>query len=121
MLKYYLVRFVKDNFTNVNIITDKRVYDGCSKRRPDIFIDMGYQIIIVEIDENQHTNYDCSCENRRLMELSQDVNHRPIVFIRFNPDNYKKNNKTIPTCWCINKDGVCIVNKKKNGMKDLEH
>ena len=43
---------------------------------------------IVEIDENQHIEYDCSCENKRIMELSQDVGHRPIIFIRFNPDDY---------------------------------
>ena len=26
--------------------------------------------------------------NKRLMELSQDFAHRPIVFIRINPDGY---------------------------------
>jgi len=46
--------------------------------------DLGTHILIVEIDENAHAVYDCSCENKRLMELSQDVGHRPIVFIRFN-------------------------------------
>jgi hypothetical protein len=34
---------------------------------------MGSHIIIVEIDENKHTDYDCSCENKRLMELSKDL------------------------------------------------
>ena len=68
---------------------DKKIQDGCSTRRPDLFLDLGYQIIIIEIDENQHIDYDCSCENKRIMELSQDVGHRPIVFIRFNPDDYK--------------------------------
>ena len=36
--------------------------------------------------------------NKRLMELSQDVGFRPIVFIRFNQDGYK-----ITSCWYINK------------------
>ena len=49
---------------------------------------MADHIIIVEIDENAHINYDSSCENKRLMELSQDLGFRPIVFIRFNPDDY---------------------------------
>jgi hypothetical protein len=73
------------------IITDKKIEGGCSKRRPDIMIDIGFQIIIVEIDENQDNNYDCSCEYKRIMELSQDVGFHPIVFIRFNPDGYKIN------------------------------
>ena len=38
------------------------------------------------------------------MEISQDLNFRPIVFIRFNPDDYidKEGNK-IKSCWKINK------------------
>ena len=49
------------------------------------------QIIIIEVNENQHIAYDCSCENKRIMKLSQDVGHKPIVFIRFNPDDYEEN------------------------------
>ena len=94
-------------------VTDKRVYDGCSKRRPDLFLDLGYQVIIVEVDENQHEQYDCSCENKRLMELSQDVNHRPIVFIRFNPDDYISTNGHVTSCWAYNGIGACTVKKTK--------
>ncbi len=99
-------------------ISDKRIQDGCSRKRPDLFLDLGYQIIIVEVDENQHELYDCSCENKRLMELSQDVNHRPIIFIRFNPDEYTDNDKKVTSCWGINKLGVCAVKKTK--LKEWE-
>ena len=59
--------------------------------------------MIVEIDENAHTDYDCSCENKRLMEISEDLSHRPIVFIRINPDDYVDNNgKKIKSCWKLN-------------------
>jgi len=76
-------------------------------------LDLGYQVLIIEIDENQHIDYDCSCENKRIMELSQDVGHRPIVFIRFNPDDYQKDGKNITSCWGINKNGICIVKPSK--------
>ena len=76
-----------EKFVDFDWKTDKTINDGCSKRRPDLLLDFGYQIVIIEIDENQHNNYDCSCENKRIMELSQDLGHRPIVFIRFNPDS----------------------------------
>jgi hypothetical protein len=47
------------------------------------------QIIIIEVDENGHNNEEyCACENKRIMEISQDLSHKPIVFIRFNPDKY---------------------------------
>jgi len=111
--EYAVVEYIKNKFTNLNWIADKIVSGGCSKRRPDLVLDMLYQIIIVEIDENQHTNYDCSCENKRLMELSQDFAHRPIVFIRFNPDDYEKDGTNITSCWSIDKRGMCVVKKSK--------
>ena len=72
-------------------------------------------MIVIEVDEEQHrrTSYDISCENKRLMLLSQDVDHRPLVVIRFNPDNYKSNDKTITSCWKINKNGICTIKKSK--------
>ena len=77
-------------------------------------MDLGYQIVIVEIDENQHTDYDCSCENKRLMQISQDLGHRPVIFIRFNPDGYTtQNGEKVKSCWKLNKQGVMtIVNTK---------
>ena len=111
--EYSVVEFVKNKFPDLNWIADKIVNGGCSKRRPDLLLDLGYQIIIIEVDENQHSDYDCRCENKRLMELSQDLGHRPIVFIRFNPDDYQKNGKNITSCWGLDKKGICIVKKSK--------
>ena len=120
--EYSVVEYVKTNFSHLTWISDKTIQDGCSKRRPDLFLDMGYQIIILEIDENQHTDYDCSCENKRIMELSQDVNHRPIIFIRFNPDEYTNQDNKISSCWGITKNGICIIkeSKKKEWSRRLE-
>ena len=110
---------IKQFFPNFTWIADKRIQDGCSKRRPDLLLDMGSHIIIVEIDENRHTDYDCSCQNKRLMELSLDVGHRPIVFIRFNPDDYKDTNGvTIKSCWKLNKLGIMSIIKNKHSEWD---
>ena len=107
--------FILDKFSNMSWISDKRIIDGCSKRRPDLFLDLGYQIIVIEVDENQHVNYDCSCENKRLMEISQDVGHRSIVFVRFNPDQYvNKDGIKINTCWTINKSTKLLCVSKAN-------
>ena len=57
--------------------------------------------------------YECSCENKRLMELSQDLGHRPIVFIRFNPDDYEDNGINISSCWGNDKKGICVIKKSK--------
>lgn len=106
--------YVLENYPDKTIISDKKIEDGCSKRRPDLVIDLGYQVIVIEIDENQHIDYDCSCENKRLMEISKDVGHRPLVFIRFNPDTYKdKENKTITSCWGYDTTGLAVIKKTK--------
>jgi tmRNA-binding protein len=50
------------------------------------------------------------------MELSKDMGHIPIVFIRFNPDEYEKDGENITSCWGNNKKGICQV---KNSKKSL--
>ena len=77
--EYSVVEHVKNKFHNHTWIADKIVSGGCSKRRPDLLLDLLYQIVIIEIDENQHADYDCTCQNKRTMELSQDLGHRPIL------------------------------------------
>ena len=84
-----VVQRVLEKYPDFNWIADKKIQDGCSKRRPDLLLDFGSHVIIVEVDENKHTTYDCSCQNKRLMEISQDIGHKPVVFIRFNPDTYE--------------------------------
>ena len=111
--EYAVVEFIKTTFPELSWVSDKKITDGCSKRRPDLFLDLGYQIIIIEIDENQHLDYDCSCENKRIMELSQDVGHKPIVFIRFNPDEYYNDEIVISSCWGTDKKGISVVKKSK--------
>jgi hypothetical protein len=108
-----VVDFVSEHFPNVTWRRDKQVQDGCSKRRPDMLLDLGEHVLIIEIDENQHIDYDCSCENKRIMEISQDINHRKCVFIRFNPDDYLTSDKKITSCWGVNKNGILVVKKSK--------
>jgi len=112
--EFAVVEFVKSVFPDFTWCLDRKIKDGCSRRRPDLLLDLGYQVIIVEVDENQHMVYDCSCENKRIMQLSQDVGHRPMIFIRFNPDDYTdQNDKNITSCWGTNQKGICIVKKLK--------
>ena len=111
--EYAVVEHVKNKFPDQPWIADRIISGGCSRRRPDLLLDLLYQVIVIEIDENQHADYDCSCENKRIMELSQDLGHRPLVFIRFNPDDYRKDDKNMTSCWSINKNGICAIKKTK--------
>ena len=105
-----------NQFHNFTWNIDKKVEDGCSKRRPDLMCDLGYQVLIVEVDENQHDTYDCSCENKRIMQISQDIGHRPLIFIRFNPDDYLDcSGNNISSCWTTTaKTGIIKIKNNKN-------
>ena len=88
-------------------ISDCKIEDGCSKRRPDLRVDLGTHVLIVEIDEHEHAVYECTCEHRRMMEISQDFGHRNVVFIRFNPDRYTDHKGNhVNSCWQYNKKGI---------------
>jgi hypothetical protein len=109
VIDYIFSIFPIDKYTWVH---DKKVVDGCSSKRPDLLLDLGYMIIIIEIDENQHQFYDSSCESNRIMTISKDLQYRPIIMIRFNPDDYKsENGKKISSPWTTNKLGICVINK----------
>jgi hypothetical protein len=108
-----VVDFAMAEFPDVDWVWNRRIQDGCSRRQPDLILDLGFQVVIIEVDENQHRN-GYTCENKRVMELSLDVGHRPIVFIRFNPDGYKTSEKVVKSCWGMNnKTHTCRVNPGK--------
>lgn len=112
-----VVDFVTRHFSNYTWVADKKVADGCSRRRPDLLLDMGSHVIIIEIDENQHVNYDSTCELKRMNQLTEDLGFRPIVYIRFNPDSYiKKGNVKEKSCWMTNKQGIFVINSDQNNL-----
>lgn len=103
--------FLKEQFKNETMIFDKQT-NGCSKRRPDCYIDKFTHVLIIECDENQHKN--TPCENKRTMELFQDFGNRPMIFIRFNPDSYIKNDKKINSSFKMHKTlDVPSINKNE--------
>lgn len=105
---------IVSRYPDLSWIINRRVPDGCSRRQPDLQLDMGTHLIFVEIDENRHSSYDCSCEHKRQMEISLDVGHRPIVFIRFNPDAYRAlDGSLVNSCWKINGHGISVVSETK--------
>lgn len=95
-----MCKFLLASFPGKTLVVDKRVKSGCSQRRPDVLLDVWSHAVVVEIDENQHIDYACSCENKRPVELWPDLGKRPVIFIRFNPDAYyDAEGKKIRSCW----------------------
>lgn len=68
---------------------DKVINGVTGKERPDFIFFRGTYYIIVEVDEHQHTDRPCECEQIRMVNISQSLG-KPTIFIRYNPDKYSK-------------------------------
>jgi hypothetical protein len=106
MWENYMSDYLRREFTEVTMVFDKRVEEGCSARRPDVRIDFGTHTVLVECDENQHRGY--SCENKRMMELFLDCGGRPLVVLRLNPDAYESGGERHPGCFRPTKAGLTV-------------
>ncbi len=90
-----------DEFSYLEFRQDRMIIGGTSKRRPDLLLNCDLYNIIIEIDEHQHTHvqYGDGYEDLRLMEIYEDLNNKPLIVIRFNPDSYDNE----PGLFSINK------------------
>lgn len=95
---------------NFILTFDKQVDSGCSGRRPDIRVELLTHSIILECDENQHSS--AQCEEKRMMELFQDLGNRPLIMIRFNPDAYSKDDEKFQGCFNSSENGL-VLNKNE--------
>jgi len=74
----FSVGFIRDAIPQVS---------GCIKERPDFVFDLGYGILIVENDENQHRGRLKKCESDRMVNIHSEYG-QGVHFIRFNPHRY---------------------------------
>ena len=105
--------YVRERYPDLRWVQDKRIDGGCSKRRPDMILDLGHQLLIIEIDENGHTTYDCACERKRVNDILEDLGFRSVVFLRFNPDSYRDAGELIKSCWKKDGRGMLKVENEK--------
>lgn len=84
--------FIHDrSIQSMETIDQRCVY---RKFRPDFFFDMKTHVVIIEVDEHQHSSYDASCERVRELHISEAI-ARPTYFIRYNPDAYHVNGAAV--------------------------
>jgi hypothetical protein len=114
-----VVNNIIQTYPELNGITDKIIKGGSSKRRPDLLFDFITHIIIIEVDENKHTCYNAINKYERMKDISQDLQYRPIVFIRFNPDEYINDDGVlVKSCWEL--DEKYIINISEDKQKEWE-
>lgn len=72
---------------NISFTHNSVAEAGCSRKRPDFLITSNKGVVILEVDEDQHKMYDC--EITRMKQIYHDVGTPNLIFIRYNPDEYK--------------------------------
>ncbi len=82
-------------------------------RRPDFVFRCGTHIVILEVDENQHSNYQCLCEQTRMVNVTQTFGGTPVLWIRYNPDAFKGKH-------AMKKRGVSEAKRHKSLLKWLK-
>lgn len=90
-----MVEKISEHFQSFVALQNQIIkHQRCStRRRPDLLLSApGDLHIVVECDEYQHCNYNSKCETGRMNEIMDEFNSGQIVFIRFNPDGYRKKN-----------------------------
>lgn len=82
-------------------------------------MDFGTHCVMIEIDENRHLNY--SCEEKRMVDLYEDVGFRKCVFLRFNPDGYREAGTRYTTPFSFTAAGAMVVEEieMKRRMEEL--
>ena len=88
--------YINSNFEG--FICDRRLKtahcDCTIRRRPDLRILKNETLLVIEIDENQHKSYSEMDEETRYNDLYMAYSGK-WIYIRFNPDKFKKNNKNV--------------------------
>ena len=92
--EYKVLKFLKETFPNLRIVHNRGAGTECNDNHlfPDFRIDLDSFILITEVDEYQHRRYDKRCELVRMYNIAAELG-LPCVFIRYNPDTYRRNNK----------------------------
>ena len=93
--EWAIVRYLRKAIDTPFEYNSSKILQGCSKKRPDIYFELATHCVIVEVDEFQHKTYEDSCECSRINEIVNGIGGKPIVIIRYNPDNFKNKGKTL--------------------------
>jgi len=93
--EWAVVRHLKKEIQKDFVHDSSKMLGGCTKKRPDIYYELDKHCVLVEVDENQHSKYDDSCECSRLNQIVGGIGGKSVIVIRYNPDNIRHNNKKV--------------------------
>ena len=112
-----IVNYIIKQFPEYKFILDKAI--GPKHHRPDMLLELDDKVIIIEIDEYQHKGY--NTDELLRLDIIQKAINKKIICIRFNPDNFIKDNVKTSSCFKLNNKKIFEVVKKDEFESRLKH
>lgn len=102
--EFQVANFLRENLEDKWTTWNKQLSNSkeCSNGGgylPDFVYDRGSHVIILEVDEHQHSAPGYSCDERRMIDCFNSCGGTPVMFIRFNPDEFKENGINVTVDW----------------------
>jgi len=93
--KELLIKRILEENINLPLFSHDKIIDSSIDiYRPDFVYKLQNHAVVLEVDENAHRSYDPECYTKRMQSIAQSIK-LPCYFIRYNPDSYKQDNKTL--------------------------
>ena len=63
---------------------------ACGDReRPDVLWERPDRVVILEVDEHQHLERNCACEQTRMVNIAHALGAERTLWVRYNPDEFR--------------------------------
>lgn len=98
-----MIVYILSEFSKYGWIINKEL--NKFKLRPDMLLCLESHYLVIECDENQHEKY--MNEIERMKSMKDDLT-KPVIFIRFNPDDYITDRQKYRSCW-RKQDGKNVI------------
>ena len=103
-----IVNHIIKKISDYKFILNKCI--GPKNHRPDVLLELDDRVIIIEIDENQHKWY--NTDELLRLDIIQKAINKKVICIRFNPDNFIRDNVRTSSCFKLNDNEIFEIIKK---------
>ena len=93
----------------------------CGLYRPDFVFEWAEGVLVLEYDEQMHSDRVKRCELVRMAAVSSGFGARPVFWIRFNPDAFKVNGSTLTTSRKVREEILLKTLQDMVGNADYDH
>jgi len=93
----------------------------CGRFRPDFVYEWNEGVLVLEYDEQMHSDRPKQCELDRMEKVTLGYGARPVFWIRYNPDAFKVAGKTLTTTRVTREKVLLKMLQDTIGHADYDH